>query len=215
MLAIVKTNVYIDGFNVYYRAVRGTPYKWLDLAALCNALIPRHTVHRIRYFTADAQARPNDPAIPVRQQIYLRALQTIPNLTIHKGQFKQRQIERPAVYPIPGHPRNVLVYHMEEKGSDVNLATFLLVDGYEDDYEQALVISNDSDLALPITMVHEKLGKPVGVVNPNRDEDANTPVELKKAAVFLRQIRLTTLRKCQFPITLQDAKGVIRKPTGW
>jgi len=212
---VVKTNVYIDGFNLYYRAVRGTPYKWLDLAALSNALIPRHTVHRIRYFTADAQARPNDLAIPVRQQTYLRALQTIPNLTIHKGQFKQRQIERPLVRPIPGSPRNVLIHHMEEKGSDVNLATFLLVDGYENDYEQALVISNDSDLALPITMVREKLGKPIGVVNPNRDENEGIPMELKKAAVFLRQIRLRTLKKCQFPKILPDSQGLIRKPTGW
>lgn len=211
----MKTNVYIDGFNLYYRAVRGTPYKWLDLAALSNALIPRHTLHRIRYFTADAQARPNDLTIPVRQQTYLRALQTIPNLTIHKGQFKQRQIERPLVFPITGRPRNVLVHHMEEKGSDVNLATFLLIDGYEDDYEQALVISNDSDLALPIAMVREKLDKPVGVVNPNRDEDEGTPMELKKAAAFMRQIRTTTLKKCQFPTTLHDSKGLIRKPAGW
>lgn len=211
----MRTNVYIDGYNLYHRAVQGTPYKWLDLAALCNALLPRHEVHRIRYFTADARPRATDPAIPIRQQIYLRALQTIPNLTIHKGQFRQRQIERPLVYPNPGHPRNVLVYHMEEKGSDVNLATFLLVDGYEGDYEQALVISNDSDLALPITMVREKLGKPVGVVNPNRDQNEGAPVQLKSAATFLRQIRSGTLRKCQFPPTLRDAKGMIRKPAGW
>lgn len=211
----MKTNIYIDGFNLYFRAVKGTPYKWLNLAALCDALLPLHNVHRIRYFTADAHPRPNNPDIPIRQQTYLRALQTIPNLTIHKGHFKQRQIERPMVSPIPGYPRNVLVYHMEEKGSDVNLATFLLVDGYEDDYEQALVISNDSDLALPIKIVREKLDKPVGVVNPNRDRSEDTPIELKNVATFMRQIRLSTLSKCQFPPALQDAQGTICKPIGW
>ena len=104
---------------------------------------------------------------------------------------------------------------MEEKGSDVNLATLLLTDGYEGDYEQALVISNDSDLAFPILIVREKLGKPVGVVNPNWDHHESAPLELKNAATFLRQLRPATLRKCQFPPTLLDDNGVITKPSGW
>ena len=48
----MKTNVYIDGFNLYYGAVKGTPHKWLDLAALCTRLFPRNQINRIRYFTA-------------------------------------------------------------------------------------------------------------------------------------------------------------------
>jgi hypothetical protein len=34
------TNLYVDGFNLYYRAVRGTPFKWLDLRKLGEALFP-------------------------------------------------------------------------------------------------------------------------------------------------------------------------------
>jgi len=211
----MRTNVYIDGFNLYYRAVRDTNCKWLDLEALCHALLPSHIVNRIRYFTADVQARPDDPDVPTRQQTYLRALRTIPHLSTHKGQFKQRTIERPLVSPLPGLSRNVLVYHMEEKGSDVNLATYLLIDGYEGDYEQALVISNDSDLALPIEMVREKLSKPVGVVNPNTSPHELTPFELRRAATFLRQLRLKTLQLCQFPAMLHDAHGTITKPVRW
>jgi hypothetical protein len=44
----VKTNVYIDGFNLYYGAVKGTPHKWLDPAALCARLFPRNQINRIR-----------------------------------------------------------------------------------------------------------------------------------------------------------------------
>jgi hypothetical protein len=29
-----RTIVYIDGFNLYYRALRGTPHKWLDIAKI-------------------------------------------------------------------------------------------------------------------------------------------------------------------------------------
>jgi len=211
----MQTNVYVDGFNLYYRAVRDTAYKWLDISAMCRALLPSHSIHRIRYFTADVQARPGDPDVPARQQTYLRALRTIPNLTIHKGQFKQREIERPLVHPVLGQPRNVLVYNMEEKGSDVNLATYLLTDGYEGDYEQALVISNDSDLALPVAMVHEKLLRPVGVVNPNTSPHEPMPVELQRAASYVRQLRLKTLKDSQFPAVLHDGRGAITRPVTW
>ncbi len=34
-----KTHVYVDGFNIYYGAVRKTPYKWLDLAKLSPLLV--------------------------------------------------------------------------------------------------------------------------------------------------------------------------------
>jgi len=83
----VLLNVYIDGFNVYYGCLRGTPFRWLDLGALCQRLFPRDTIHRIRYFTAIVSARPNDPRQPQRQLAYLRALATIPEVTIHRGRY--------------------------------------------------------------------------------------------------------------------------------
>ena len=36
-----QDRLYVDGFNLYYRAVRGTPFKWLDLRKLGEALFPR------------------------------------------------------------------------------------------------------------------------------------------------------------------------------
>ena len=57
----MKTNVYIDGFNLYHRALQRTAYKWLDLSKLAQALVPAHTVNRIRYFTAIVQRRRDDP----------------------------------------------------------------------------------------------------------------------------------------------------------
>jgi uncharacterized LabA/DUF88 family protein len=209
------TDAYIDGFNLYNRAVKDTPFKWLDLSKLCQALLPRHQIHRIRYFTALVHSRPNDTQARQRQQIYLRARRTIPNLTMEFGQFRPRIKERPLVTPIPGQPRNVMVHDTEEKGTDVNLATNLLVDGYEDDYEQALVISNDADLALPISIVRDKLQRPVGVVNPNIDPKEMMPKELRDAATFNRRIHKSVLAQCQFPPTLQDTTGTMTKPSTW
>jgi hypothetical protein len=83
----VLANVYIDGFNLYYGCLRRTPYKWLDLGKLCETLLTDNEIHRIRYFTARIEARPDDPDAPNRQDAYLRALRSVPNLTIHYGHF--------------------------------------------------------------------------------------------------------------------------------
>jgi uncharacterized LabA/DUF88 family protein len=89
----------------------------------------------------------------------------------------------------PGNPQFVEILDSEEKGTDVNLATHLLLDGFDQDYEQAVVVSNDSDLAFPIKMVREKFGISVGIVNPNLDQKAPTPKELADAATFQRRLR--------------------------
>lgn len=211
----MKTNFYIDGFNLYYLALRGTAFKWLDLFLLCQALVPIHRVNRIRYFTTLVQRRVGIPQRPIRQRMYLRALETIPDLTIHYGQFRDRRKFRRLVKPIPGIQRTVEIWDTEEKGTDVNLASYLLMDGVDGDYEQAVVISNDADLAVPIGMVRDKLGFSVGVVNPNLDPKAHTPKELTDAATFVRRLRPNSLRDCQFPPQLRDSTGVITKPAGW
>ena len=69
------TNVYVDGFNLYYGCLKGSPHKWLDLERLCCQLLASHNqIKRIRYFTARINSRPDDPQGPARQDAYLRAL---------------------------------------------------------------------------------------------------------------------------------------------
>ena len=65
--------------------MRGTPYRWLDIGKLARLLLPQHQIGRIRYFTALVTSRPGDPTQAQRQQAYLRALQTIPDITLHYG----------------------------------------------------------------------------------------------------------------------------------
>ena len=54
----MKANVYVDGFNLYYGAVKGTPYRWLDIAAMCRLLLPHDQINQIKYFTALINPRP-------------------------------------------------------------------------------------------------------------------------------------------------------------
>lgn len=87
MSKLKKTLVYVDGFNLYYGALKNTPYRWLDLFRLSQLLLPAHDVVQIKYFTALVTSRPTNPDQAARQQTYLRALQTIPNLQIIYGLF--------------------------------------------------------------------------------------------------------------------------------
>lgn len=218
----MSTTVYIDGLNLYHRAVKGTPYKWLDLDALCKTLLPRAKINRLRYFTARVAALPHDMQAPDRQDIYFRALRTISNLTIHMGHFAYRPTLLPK-FPLEYQnytkpPKMVKVLRPVEKGSDVNLSTFLLVDCFINDFDEAVVISNDSDLALPIQMVTAKFGKTVGVINPNsnRREIGKVNKDLERAASsYMRMINIKVIANCQFPGELTDSQGKFSKPATW
>ena len=208
----LRTNVYIDGFNLYYGAVRGTPYKWLNLHRLAEILFPEDRIHRIWYFTARVNPRPHDPTQLQRQQFYLRALRTLPTLDIVFGQFRERRTRLPFANPPPGGPKTVEVIKPEEKGTDVNLATQLLVDGFKRNYEHAVVISNDSDLATPMRYVREELNLKVSVVNPSKTP---THDDLEKAATYVKRLRRNHLVQSQFPTVIQDQNGRFSKPNSW
>ena len=213
MRHVLITNVYIDGFNLFYRALKGTEFKWLDLRKLAQTLFPQDTIHRVCYFTALLDSRPDDPSKPQRQLVYLRAIATIPDLNIYYGVFRSGVKRRPLARPVSGLSAFVEVRDSEGKGSDVNLATRLLVDGFMDQYEQAVVVSNDADFAGAMQYVREGLGLRVTLVNP--DAKTPSPRDLSNSATHVKRLWKSHLRRSQFPDTFSDAKGVITKPAEW
>jgi len=58
----------------------------------------------------------------------------------------------------------VSIARREEKGTDVNVASHLLIDVLSGAVDAAVVVSNDSDLALPIRFARTRV--PVGTLNP-------------------------------------------------
>ena len=207
----MSTIVYIDGFNFYYGAVKGTSYKWVDLEAVCRRLLPLDDIVKIRYFTARLTEQADDRQRPVRQDMYLRALGTNPLIEIHYGRFVTRRAYLPLAHATPGMPSVVQVLKPEEKGSDVNLATHLLVDAFKQRCTTAVVISNDSDLAEPVRIAQAECGIAVGVVNPHPAKHRSRKIE----PTFFKQLRPVTVAQCQLPPALHDAQGAIHKPEGW
>jgi uncharacterized LabA/DUF88 family protein len=104
-----------------------------------------------------------------------------------------------------------LVIKTEEKGSDVNLATHLLLDAFQGRYDLAVVITNDTDLLAPILAVRKELRKKVGLLSP-----AERPSrELRNAVDFVKPIRSGVLAAAQFPDEVRNGSGVIRRPATW
>ena len=257
----MKTWVYVDGFNLYYGALKGTPYRWLDPVLLTTILLPQdHVVDRLRYFTARVLRKSGTKA-PTHQRNYLKALSTLPEVSLHYGRFLARTdwcplanlpvagrriyAPDPATLPqgdhlVSGEPRQILPvgsypdrrteaerwsgrttklvpdalvaeFHTTvEKGSDVNLAAYLLNDAWKGSFDVAVVISNDTDLVTPIRMVRTERSRPVFVVCPGRGQIAP---KLKNVASHVRQISHAHLKAAQFPATLPGT--AISKPCGW
>lgn len=52
-MARLRAHVYVDGFNLYYRALKRARCNWLNLSALAKLYLPKCDVVAIKYFTAD------------------------------------------------------------------------------------------------------------------------------------------------------------------
>jgi len=205
-----RTIIYIDAFNLYYRRLKGTPYRWLNIEAMCHRLLPDNQIDRVNYYTA----RITDADRFSRQDVYLRALATLPSVSITYGRYLQHVVKRPLANPSPGSPRYVDVIDNEEKGSDVNLATHLVLDGARGVFDVAVVISNDSDLQEPVRVVRRELGKTVGIISP---QDGNNPInpQLRAHASFVKRIRDWVLQQSLFPEVMSDKGGVFYCPPKW
>ena len=95
----------------------------------------------------------------------------------------------------------------------MNLATRLLVDGFNGDYEQAVVVSNDADFAGAMRYVRDDLGLRAVLVNP--DPRNASPRDLADSATYVKRLWKSHLRRSQLPDTLRDEIGSITKPAGW
>lgn len=108
-------------------------------------------------------------------------------------------------------PTTIEVWKTEEKGSDVNLATYLRLDAFEDRMELAAIVSNDSDLVTPLKAPRHRFQVAIGLLNPHRDPSRT----LVPVASFIKQARAGPLAASQFPDVLTDERGEIRRPDTW
>ena len=202
----MRTSVYIDGFNLFYGILKKSPYKWLDLKALCRNTLPAEcVVIEINYYTAMVKGAPEKA---IRQNIYLEALRNhIPEFRYVLGRYQIEAKELPEAIPAGtdrrGKPvyrpgKNVRVLKAEEKKTDVNIATEMLNDAWRNKFECAVLISNDSDLA-PALLATKQRGKKIGIATTTIKPTGN----LQKLADFHRHITRNIVKNSQLPERIQ------------
>jgi NYN domain len=208
----VKTIVYIDGFNLYYGCLKGSRNKWLDLFALFEKILPTScNLIKVKYFTARAKPLANDPDAPIRQDIYLRALNSFypRKIEIIEGHFllKNKRV------PLLSSPHNMVeIIQAEEKGSDVNLAVELVNDGWLDIFDCAAVVSNDSDLQRAMQIIKQQRKKKVFLFTPGAPLKRRPVAALTKWCHKQFNISENDLSACQLPDPLPSG---ITKPKYW
>jgi hypothetical protein len=137
-------------------------------------------------------------------------LETLPNVAIHYGRFSVNEVRMAFVQPGPTGPRTALVWKTEEKGSDVNIATYLLLDGHDDLYDEAVVISGDSDVVEAVREANVRFA-PVHVLNPR-----NVHSDLAVAATSYGPLSVSLVSQCQFPESVALPTGrTVTRPPAW
>lgn len=232
----MNINVYIDGYNLFYGALKSPKVdlnaplniqsiqqqkidstrrlRWLNPEELvCRFIKHPFTINKIKFYTADIIAFYNGHKAPERQAEYYKALCTLPNIEIHKGRFYKNKASMPA-YPITNPIAMVNVLKTEEKGSDVNLATHLVYDACQGNFDMAVIITNDSDLLEPIKTV-QILGKKILILCPHPKFCYEFTKEF--GTVRMRKIESRDLKASQFDDKLYDSHRnlITQRPAKW
>jgi uncharacterized LabA/DUF88 family protein len=210
---MIRVSCYIDGFNFYHaiddmsRASRGALnyLKWVNLHALMHVFTDPsvHKIESIKYFSAYATWKPKQHE---RHQIYTKALSST-GIEIIMGQFKEKEIYCPTCkLTHKGH---------EEKESDVNMAVNLVSDAHTDKFDQAFIVTRDSDLSGPIRHIRQQFPKKkVKIIAPPQRGHSK---ELWALANSRASVSKEHLEKCLFEEVLLDAKGeqICKRPTAY
>lgn len=234
-MTALRTRIYVDGYNFYYGCLKGTPFKWLDLMMLFERHIlpsaatgagPRTSELlplAIKYFTAEILEKAAKAADSVSSQArYHTALRKLypDRIECIKGYYslieskaKIVDAERPARWP--RECQEILVWKLEEKQSDVSLALQLYHDAVTNQVDQAIVVTNDTDIAPALTMIRRHTPTIVGLVVPTRDGERIPNTELAELAHWVRtHITDDELRASQLPRVIAGKRPTI-KPESW
>jgi len=213
----MRVIAYVDGFNLYF-GLRDSGYKryyWLNIQAMVrNLMRPYQKLIMTKYFTArisgpktgdGSKFALNLESKRRRQAVYLEALETLAEFNIYYGHYLSEKVEC----------RNcgrVWSDH-EEKMTDVNIATEILTDAFENKFDTAILISADSDLVPTIRALKRLFSeKQIIVFFPTGRFSA----QLKNVADRQFSIGRRTLEKSQFPHQIKKADGhILERPKQW
>ena len=214
-----KTIAYIDGYNLYYGLLKGSPsIKWLDLHKLVSSMFKvQHELLAVKFFTARVRTYPHDQMAEERQKIYLQALRAFGGVEIIEGFYSKKKTWMPHVNPTcrvcdEAHAGLARVVKLEEKRSDVNLAVTALVDATRTDADCFVLVTGDADQAGTVYALRHEFRKTVLVFNPHTAVSEH----LNRVASYYAHIPRDLPARCQLPDLVPIPNGnTIHRPSAW
>jgi uncharacterized LabA/DUF88 family protein len=199
-MSLHRTIALIDGFNLYHAvaSLRRPELKWVNLKVLSGKFVntSMEQLDAVFYFTAYA----DHVAAPVlqAQKAYIKAL-TIADVQPILGFFKKKDRKCPKCsHRWASH---------EEKETDVNIASYLIDLAYQNAFDRALIISNDSDLGPAIRLTRKRFPeKRITTVAPPNYYHSN---ELIQASSDKARIRPEHLEQALFPPVVRSSSGLL------
>lgn len=216
----LRTIVYIDGFNLYYglKQKYGRKYMWLNIEKFARNITPTHGfLVNAKYFTSRLRGFSTNPEKLRRQSQFLRAVQTLsPNVITIEGNYQSFQshckhCDNFINCPHCGTPH----VKPNEKKTDVNIATSMLVDAFEDNCDVQILVSGDSDYEFTLQELRRLFPqKELIVAFPPKRRNNKLAGEDKCNSFF--DIPEEAFSYSQFPDRiLIDEKKPIEKPKEW
>jgi len=228
----VRTAFFVDGYNLYYGALHGSPYKWLDLPAVLTTILhtqnPACELTSVHYYTSPVIARlaTRGQASNDAQSRYIRALQT-KGVVVTLGNHRLARGYAPRFIRGEKASRTdqVAIWQLEEKETDVNLALGMYRTACHSQHlniEQIVLVSGDTDLAPALAAIRTDFPHiALGVILPHRCENGElvreAPGSLKAHSDWMRRhISGAELADCQLPPKVPlPKKPAIVKPDYW
>ncbi|HNW31302.1 MAG TPA: NYN domain-containing protein [Caldisericia bacterium] len=201
-----RVAAYIDGFNLYFgmKNKGWRRYYWLNVHLLAkNLLKANQTLILTKYFTS--RITTSDSNKFRRQNDYIEALSNIKDLEIYYGKYKIIETICPKCGSKLKTPK--------EKMTDVNIATHLMKDAYQDIFDAALLITGDSDLVEPVKIISELFPKKRVIVAfpPGR-----VAIDLKNAvhSSFVVGRKNISISQLDEHVTKEDG-CILTRPNEW
>ncbi|MCG6575147.1 NYN domain-containing protein [Pseudomonas sp. AF32] len=229
----MRTAFFVDGYNVFYGLLAGTPYKWLNLTQLLTHIArvenPKSSLVSVDYFTSSVKPELATRGVASKeaQDAYVRALKAN-KVNVHYGRHQLERANAPRfVSRKVGASRQdtVPIWKLEEKETDVHIAISMYrtasrqeARSREERIEQLVLVSGDTDMAPALRAIREDFPHlKIGVVLPYRTDSRRlAPGSLKECAHWMRRVvTCDELQSHQFPNRVPTHKAPAIKPDYW
>lgn len=235
---ILRTRIYIDGYNLYYGCLKNTNYKWLDLEKLFfGKILPSVVIEEngikysfspadkcLKYFTAtiiEKAAKSSDSvssqasyqrALSIHSRECIDIIQGYYSLT--KAAARIIDAEDPEKYPRNCH--QLQAWKLEEKQTDVNIALHAYHDAIHDNVDHIVFVTNDTDIVTSLKFIRDFTDKKIGLITPSLENNRKTNNDLSDLAHWVRRdIKKEELHNSQLPLVIQARRKPVTKPDSW